>query len=837
VAGDGQSGKRLLAAALARMRPAAKFLVAFGCQTGAIQLPFRLWRAQISPVSFVPWSAGTQASGNQSMKFTDGLWLLQPGVQAHYAAVAHDVRAQGDELVVVAPTRPMRHRGDTLQGPLLTVRLSSPLADVVKVRIEHFSGGDRRGPEIPTVPRPPPAVRVDAGAKEATLVTGSLTARLIRDPWTVSFEAGGRALTRSGARGAGYVRWAGHGEFVHEQLSLGVGELVYGLGERFTAFVKNGQVVETWNRDGGASSDQAYKSVPFYMTDRGYGVLVNDTGPVSFEVASEKASRVQFSVPGESLEYYLIYGPGPGDVLRKLTALTGRPALPPAWSFGLWLTSSFTTDYDERTVVGFIDEMKRRDLPLHVFHFDTFWMREFEWCNFQWDPRTFPDPEGMLRRLHEKGLRVCVWINPYVAQQSPLFEAARREGFLLRKPGGGVWQTDLWQPGMGIVDFTNPGARAWFSGHLRRLSKMGVDCFKTDFGERIPTDVVYHDGSDPVRMHNFYPILYNETVFRVLEEERGAGEALVFARSTHASGQRFPVHWGGDCESTFESMAESLRGGLSLGLCGFGFWSHDIGGFEGKPPAALYKRWVAFGLLSSHSRLHGSTSYRVPWQYGDEECDVLRFFTKLKCRLMPYLYAQAVVAHRDGLPVMRPMMMEFPGDPACLFLDRQYLLGDSLLVAPVFSEDGLVDYYLPAGRWTHLLTGEVREGGRWHSERHGYLSLPAYARPGSVIAFGAVDSRPDYPFAEGVTFRVYELADGGSAACDVPGPKGEPACRLEVRRRGAAIEASLSGQARGWRLQLVGVASASGSELLSDPAGVIAVPAGGANRLALTIRA
>ncbi|HMD60903.1 MAG TPA: alpha-xylosidase [Opitutaceae bacterium] len=771
------------------------------------------------------------------MKFTDGLWLLQPGVQAHYAVAARDVAARGGDLCILAPTRPVRHRADTLQGPLLRIRLSSPLADVVKVRIEHFDDGLRSGREVPAVPSPAPAVEIVDGAGEAAITSGALTARLAKDPWSLSFAAGGRVLTRSGARGMGYIRWPGHGEFVHEQLSLGVGECVYGLGERFTSFVKNGQVVETWNRDGGTSSDQAYKCVPFYMTNRGYGVLVNDTGPVSFEVASEKVSRVQFSLPGEFLEYYLVYGPEPKDILRKLTALTGRPALPPAWSFGLWLTSSFTTDYDEGTVTGFIDEMKRRDLPLHVFHFDTFWMREFEWCNFQWDPRTFPDPAGMLGRLHGRGLRVCVWINPYVAQQSPLFDVARREGFLLKKPGGGVWQTDLWQPGMGIVDFTHPGARAWFSGHLRRLAGMGVDCFKTDFGERIPTDVVYHDGSDPVRMHNYYPVLYNETVFRVLEEVRGAGEAVVFARSTHASGQRFPVHWGGDCESTFESMAESLRGGLSLGLCGFGFWSHDIGGFEGLPPAPLYKRWVAFGLLSSHSRLHGSTSYRVPWQYGQEECDTLRFFTKLKCRLMPYLYAQAVVAHREGLPMMRPMMMEFPGDPACEALDRQYMLGDCLLVAPVLSEEGLVDYYLPAGRWTHLLTGETREGGRWHRESYGYLSLPLFARPGSAIAFGSVDGRPDYPFAEEATFRVYELADGGLASCDVPGQTGGPACRLEVRRKGALIEATLSGKARGWRLQMAGIHSASGPGAVSDPAGIIAIPPPGSDRLELTVPA
>ena len=772
------------------------------------------------------------------MKFTDGNWLLQPGVQAHHPAAAHDCAADGDTLVVHAPARPIRHRGDTLQGPLLTIRLSSPLPDVVRVRIEHFTGSLARGPRVPLLPHAPPPVAIAAGPEEAVLRSGTLSAHVRRQGgWELSFRAGGRGLTRSDSDGMGYIQWLGHGSFVHEQLALGVGECVYGLGERFTAFVKNGQVVETWNQDGGAGSDQAYKAVPFYLTNRGYGVLVNETGPVSFEVASEKVARVQFSLPGESLDYFLIYGPAPKDILRRLTALTGRPALPPAWSFGLWLTTSFTTNYDEATVTGFIDGMKERDLPLRVFHFDCFWMREFDWCSFEWDGRTFPDPAGLLRRLRERGLKICVWINPYIAQRSPLFEVGRREGYFLQKPGGGVWQSDQWQPGMAIVDFTHPAARAWYAGHLRRLLQLGVDCFKTDFGERLPTDVVYHDGSDPVGMHNHYAVLYNETVFSVLEEVRGPGEALVFARATHTSGQRFPVHWGGDCHSTFESMAASLRGGLSLGLCGFGYWSHDIGGFEGLPPPAVYKRWVAFGLLSSHSRLHGSSSYRVPWHYNGEACDVLRLFTKLKCRLMPYLYGAALEAHREGWPMMRAMVLEFPDDPACAPLDAQYLLGPALLVAPVLSEDGVVDTYLPAGRWTHLLTGEVQPGGRWHRAQHDFFSLPLWVRPGSVVPIGAVADRPDYDFAADVTFRVYELADGAELTCTVPDLRGAPALRLTIRRAGRRITAAVDGAYPGpgcWHLQLAGVPAVTVSPpgaTGGDPLGVILSAEPGVRRL------
>ena len=470
-------------------------------------------------------------------------------------------------------------------------------------------------------------------------------------------------------------------------------------------------------------------------------------------------------------------------------------------------------------------------------------MREFNWCDFEWDQRTFPDPAGMLKRLHRLGVKVSVWINPYVSQCSRLFAEGQTRGFFVRKANGDVWQTDLWQPGMAIVDFTNPAAGRWFASHLQRLLDMGVDCFKTDFGERIPVDgVVYHDGSDPAGMHNFYPVLYNACVFQLLEKARGRGEAMVFARAGYASSQRFPVHWGGDCWSNFESMAESLRGGLSLGLCGFGFWSHDIGGFEGEAPAAVYKRWVAFGLLSSHSRLHGSSSYRVPWNYDEEACAVVRFFTQLKCRLMPYLYGQAVVARDEGLPLMRAMLLEFPGDPASDTLDRQYMLGEALLVAPVFTEGGDVDYYLPEGRWTHLLTGEVQAGGRWHRATHDFLGLPLFVRPGTVLPVGAVDDRPDYDFTTGTTFRVYELADGARLACAVPTMQGGEGIRLSVKREGRVIDARLDPAPAGrtWKLQLAGVpavTSVEGGTVAEDPLGLVISPARGARELRVTLAA
>lgn len=773
------------------------------------------------------------------MKFTDGFWQLRPGVQPLYAQEAYEIVAGQRSLTVTAPTKAIISRGDTLNRPVLTVTLTSPLQNVIGVKIEHFQGGrEELGFDL---------VGAENGHGEATLsdagaalTTGDLTATMTRGaPWNLAFSGDGRPLTSSGERSIGYMQVARDAEissgpprgaqasgpaqtdrpsvFMHEQLALGVGELVYGLGERFGPLVKNGQVVDVWNADGGTSSEQAYKNVPFYLTNRGYGVLVNHPGHVSYEVGSEAVERVQFSVAGESLEYFIIYGPSPAEIIERYTTLTGRPARVPAWSYGLWLSTSFTTDYDEATVTRFVDAMGDRDLPLSVFHFDCFWMREFNWCDFEWDSRTFPDPVGMLARLHQKDLKISVWINPYIGQRSPLFADAKAAGYLVKRPNGDVWQWDMWQAGMGLVDFTNPDATTWYQGHLRRLLEMGVDAFKTDFGERIPLDVDYFDGSRPERMHNYYSLLYNRAVFEVLRQVRGEGDAVVFARSATTGGQQMPVHWGGDNTSTFESMAETLRGGLSLALSGFSFWSHDIGGFEGTPDQAVFKRWVAFGLLSSHSRFHGSSSYRVPWAFDTDpltsEVDisetsavaVTRKFTRLKNSLMPYLYANGLRASECGIPLMRPMQFEFPGDPAVAYLDRQYMLGPDLLVAPVFSAVGYVEFYLPDGLWTNYFTEESVSGGCWRREHHSLNSLPLYVRDGAVLPIGAAAHRPDYDYLDGLTMQIYlssRAIDSETHRMKVETPDGKTGT-FTVRRENGSTTVSSDTDAQ-WSYTIIG---------------------------------
>lgn len=725
------------------------------------------------------------------MKFTNGYWLIRPNFQMQYATQAVRVEKRPDALHVLSACRPIHHRGDTLDGGTLDVTFTAPRENIIRVTVNHFAGKRDNAPHFETYEEPVNAV-IEENDETVSFTSGKLTARVQKgENWRVDYVAeDGRVLTSSAFRGMGRALDKDTGKtYMSDSLMLDVGECVYGLGERFAAYVKNGQSIDMWNADGGTASEQTYKNIPFYMTNRGYGVFVEDTSDVSFEVASEKVERVQFSAEGETIVYDVIYGGTPKAVLDGYTALTGRPALMPAWSFGLWLSTSFTTNYDEKTATSFIQGMADRDIPLSVFHFDCFWMKGFNWCDFTWDEETFPDPVGMLKRYHDRGLHLCCWINPYIGQASPLFREGMEHGYLLKKTNGDVWQTDLWQAGMGILDVTNPDARAWYCDHLRKILRMGVDCLKTDFGERIPVrDIAYYDGKDPLHMHNYYTFLYNKMVFDLLKEERGEGEAILFARSATAGSQQFPVHWGGDNSASYVSMAETLRAGLSMSHSGFGFWSHDISGFEQTAPADVYKRWAAFGLLSSHSRLHGSSSYRVPWLFDEESCDVVRKFTRLKCRLMPYLYGAAVEAHEHGTPMMRPMMLEFPDDPACDTLDRQYMMGESLLVAPVFHADSHVDYYLPDGLWTSLLDGRKVQGGHWQKETHDFLSLPLMVRPGTVLPMGKHDDRPDYDYTDGLELHVYQLAEGQTVTVKIPDLKGQLAATYTVTMKNGKAE-------------------------------------------------
>lgn len=774
------------------------------------------------------------------MRFSDGFWLNKRGYDVNYAAQAYEITPVENGLNVYVPTQYIQNRGQTLGGPCLDITITSTQKNVIKVSMAHYKGGLDNVPrfELNELQGFKPEIKENENNWE--IVSGDTKVVIAKGGYSVQYYYKDKRLTGGAWRSASVIT---ESEFIkssrldaaqdntfwdyprnekttyiREQLSMNIGEYFYGFGEKFTPFVKNGQTVQIWNSDGGTCSDQSYKSIPFYVSSEGYGIFVNSSDNVSFEVCSDTVSKVSFTVPGETLEYFVIGGENVAEVLENYTDLTGKPALPPAFTFGLWLTTSFTTDYNEETVTSFIDGMAQRDIPLEVFHFDCFWMKEFQWCNFEWDKRQFPDPPAMLKRLKtDKQLKTCVWINPYIGQCSPLFEEGKRGGYLIKNLDGSVFQCDMWQPGLAIVDFTNPAACEWYASKLKKLCEMGVDCFKTDFGERIPINVKYYDGSDPVAMHNYFTYLYNKTVFNVLKEYYGENKACLFARSATVGGQKFPVHWGGDCSAEYTSMAETIRGGLSLCMSGFGFYSHDISGFESTATPDIYKRWSAFGLLSSHSRLHGNNSYRVPWLFDDEAVDVLRFFTKLKGRLMPYLWAQAIKTHETGVPMMRAMVVDYSNDPACLTLDRQYMFGDNILVAPILNDKGLGEFYLPEGKWTDIISGKVYEGGKFYKETYDYFGLPCLAKPNSIIAYGDFKRGFEYDYLENAEFVIYEPSEGAEITAPVYDTDANKVFELKAVRRGNKVEVTFSSAPKPFKVKL------AGGETLSVAAGETSV--------------
>ncbi len=751
------------------------------------------------------------------MKFSDGFWLNQKGFDVNYAVSAYEITTSPNSITVFATSSAIYNRAMTLGGVTLEITYTSTAPDVIKVSVVHHKGTLKNAPKYELNEDLGYTPEITSGEDFAEMVSGNTKVRIKKGfDWDVEYTYNGRRLTGGAWRSTSYIEenqfradnrissmrddnfWGypadAHTSYMREQLTLGIGECIYGFGEKFTTFVKNGQNVEMWNSDGGTCSDQSYKCIPFYISSNGYGVFVNSSDKVSYEIASDTVSKVSMTVPGEEIEYFIIGGENLHEVISNYTTLTGKPALPPAKTFGLWLSTSFTTTYDEETITSFIDGMADRDIPLQMFHFDCFWMKGYEWCNFEWDKTQFPDPPAMLKRLKDRGLGICVWINPYIAQRSALFDEGAENGYFIKNLDGSIFQCDMWQPGMAIVDFTNPEACDWFASKLKALCEMGVTAIKTDFGERIPTNVKYFSGEDPIKMHNYYTYLYNKLVFNVLKDYYGENQACLFARSATAGGQQFPVHWGGDCSAEYSSIAETLRGGLSLCASGFGYFSHDIGGFEATASPDVYKRWCAFGLMSTHSRLHGSTSYRVPWAYEEDTpenpenaCAVLRKFTKLKGQLMPYLFSQAVKTSTTGVPMMRAMVIDYANDPACLFLDRQYMLGDNLLCAPVLSEDGMVQFYLPEGKWSDIITGETFEGGKYISKKCSYLEMPVLARPNSIVTFGEFENSFEYDYINNANAVIYNLEDGKTAETAVYDVQANKVMSMSAVRNGNEI--------------------------------------------------
>jgi alpha-D-xyloside xylohydrolase len=504
---------------------------------------------------------------------------------------------------------------------------------------------------------------------------------------------------------------------------LSPNEKIFGCGESFTSMNKYGQKVNLYTCDpNGVETGGMYKPIPFYLSSKGYGMFMHTSAPITCDFGNTYGATNQMLIGDESLDLFIFIGE-PKDILDQYTDLTGKAPMPPLWSFGLWMSRiTYFSETDGRQVAA---KLRKNQIPTDVLHFDTGWF-EVDWrCDYEFAESRFEDPEKMIADLKRDGFRTCLWQLPYFVPQNKLFPEIIQNGLHVKNAKGNIPFEDA------VLDFTNANTIDWYEAKIKNLLEMGVAAIKVDFGEAAPYKGIYDNGRTGFYEHNLYPLRYNKIVSELTKEVND--EHIIWARSAWAGSQRYPLHWGGDAESSDMGMEAQLRGGLSLGLSGFSFWSHDIGGFTKRTPEHLYRRWLPFGVLSSHTRCHGQPP-KEPWDYGTEFEDYFRKVVEMKYRLMPYVYAQAKIASDQGLPMVRALFIEYPNDPGAWTVDNAYLFGSDIMVAPLF-EQGSKEraVYLPGKEdWVDFQTGKSYAPG-WHTIQAGEIEAIILVRSGTVL--------------------------------------------------------------------------------------------------------
>lgn len=514
--------------------------------------------------------------------------------------------------------------------------------------------------------------------------------------------------------------WQCHFAF---SLSLQPGEKIFGGGESFTRLDKRGQKMVLYAKDPhGVEFEGMYKPIPFFLSSRGYGINFHTSAPLTMDIGKScQLGNVAYLYEG-SADVSFYFG-SPKDILRAYTAEVGRCALPPRWSFGLWMSRITYQSRDE--VLETARKLRENRIPCDVIHIDTGWFEEDWRCDYQFSQKRFAQPDKMIAQLREMGFRVSLWQNTYFTPENPLYREITENGYAVKSADGALAVRDA------VLDLSNPAAVEWYQDKLRRLFRMGVSAIKADFGEAAPLHGLYASGRSGYFEHNLYPYRYNRAVYEVTKQE--TGEGVIWARSAWSGSQQYPVHWGGDADNSDQAMLATLRGGLSLGLCGFSFWSHDIGGFVKQSPEELYRRWLPFGMLTSHSRCHGAPPTE-PWEYSAEFLALFRRCAELKYSLLPYIYSQAEECCENGFPMLRTLFFECPDDPGAWLIEDEYFFGTDLLVAPLFErgQSGR-DVYLPQGEWTDYFSGSRYAGGRWHHVEAGDIPILLFAKAGVTI--------------------------------------------------------------------------------------------------------
>ncbi len=553
-------------------------------------------------------------------------------------------------------------------------------------------------------------------------------------PWHVSiFDADGKLLTSTlhlddvestytPVTPFSFVRKAeDYSRSFDAVFSMSPEEKIFGCGESFTQFNKRGQKVVLWTDDAnGVQNETMYKPIPFYMSSRGYGVFMHHSSPISIDFGKYFNGANSMMIGDDEADLFVFIGE-PKDILDEYTDLTGKPEMPPLWSFGFWM--SRITYFSEKEGRNIAKNLRKHKIPSDVIHFDTGWF-EVDWRNnYEFSKNRFDNPSKMIADMKDDGFNVCLWQLPYFTPKNTLFNEIIDKGLAVKDKKGNIPYEDA------TLDFTNPETIEWYQGKIASLLKLGVGVIKVDFGEAAPADGIYHNGKTGFYEHNIYPLRYNKAVADITKEV--TGNTIIWARSTWAGSQRYPLHWGGDAATTNTAMAATLRGGLSLGLSGFTFWSHDVGGFVTKSPEDLYRRWTPFGMLTSHVRSHGEPPTE-PWEYSEEFLKDFREADNMRYQLMPYIYAQSKYATEKGLPMLRALFVEYPDDPGAWLVDDQYLFGSDILVAPLFENITERSVYLPEGKWIDYQTGKVYNKG-WNTIKAGDIPIIALVRDGAVI--------------------------------------------------------------------------------------------------------
>lgn len=504
--------------------------------------------------------------------------------------------------------------------------------------------------------------------------------------------------------------------------SLQAGEKIFGCGESFTRLDKRGQKVILWTDDVyGVELPGMYKPIPFFMSSNGYGMFMHTTSPITCDFGASYNDLNRLFIGDDALDLFVFFG-SPKEILDEYTNLTGKSPLPPLWSFGLWMSRiTYSSEDEVRDVAKKLREYK---VPADVIHLDVGWF-ETDWhSDYKFSTTRFKDPKKMISDLKQDGLHISLWQLPYFVPKNEVFPELIKKNLVILDRKGNLPTEDA------ILDFSNPAAVNWYQQHLEGLLKMGVGAIKVDFGEGAPNSGLYHSGRTGFYEHNLYPLRYNKAAADITKKV--TGENIIWARSAWAGSQRYPLHWGGDAANTSTAMSASLRGGLSFGLSGFSFWSHDIGGFAGKTPEELYRRWMPFGMLTSHSRCHGAPP-KEPWAFSKSFLDEYREDVNMKYELMPYVYAQAKYCSDHGLPMVRALFVEYPDDPGAWLIDDEYLFGSDILVAPLFNDNVYErNVYLPGGNWIDYQTKKIYTSG-WHKIKSGDLPVVMLVRDGAVI--------------------------------------------------------------------------------------------------------